>query len=81
MTYGDKKATSPIRISSEPRERSRAALVPFRQLRAESTPDNYSFIQRILENGIDERSLYAKRTPKPEIPTAECEATVEAILS
>jgi hypothetical protein len=46
-----------------------------------TTPANHSFIQRLLENGIDERSLYNKRTPKSEIPTPECERAVEAILS
>jgi hypothetical protein len=47
----------------------------------QTTPGNHSFIQRLLENGIDERSLYNKRTPKSEIPTPECERAVEAILS
>ena len=46
-----------------------------------TTPGNHSFIQRLLENGIDERSLYNKRTPRSEIPTPECEQAVEAILS
>ena len=46
-----------------------------------TTPGNHSFIQRLLENGIDERSLYNKRTPKSEIPTPECVRAVEAILS
>jgi hypothetical protein len=46
-----------------------------------TTPGNHSFIQRLIENGIDERSLHNKRTPKSEIPTPECERAVEAILS
>jgi hypothetical protein len=46
-----------------------------------TTSGNHSFIQRLLENGIDERSLHNKRTPKSEIPTPECERAVEAILS
>jgi hypothetical protein len=46
-----------------------------------TTPGNHSFIQRLLENGIDERSLHNKRTPKSEIPTMECEQAVEAVLS
>lgn len=45
-----------------------------------TTPGNHSFIQRLLENGIDERPLYTKRTPKSEIPTPECVKAVEAIL-
>jgi hypothetical protein len=46
-----------------------------------STPGNHSFIQRLIENGIDERPLNHKRTPKSQIPTPECEALVEQILS
>ena len=46
-----------------------------------TTPGNHSFIQRLLENGIDERSLHTKRTPKSELPTRECEVAVEAILA
>lgn len=45
-----------------------------------TTPGNHSFIQRLLENGIDERPLYTKRTPKSEIPTPECEAAVDDVL-
>jgi hypothetical protein len=46
-----------------------------------STPGNHSFIQRLIENGIDERPLNHKRTPKSQIPTPECEASVDKILS
>jgi hypothetical protein len=46
-----------------------------------TSPGNHSFIQRLIENGIDERSLHTKRTPKSEIPTPECERAVEKILS
>ena len=46
-----------------------------------TTSGNHSFIQRLLEQGIDERSLHTKRTPKSELPTPECEAAVEAILA
>lgn len=45
-----------------------------------TTPGNHSFIQRLLENGFDERPLYTKRTPKSERPSPECVAAVEAIL-
>jgi hypothetical protein len=46
-----------------------------------ATPGNHSFIQRLIENGIDERPLNHRRTPKSQIPTPECEAAVEKILS
>lgn len=46
-----------------------------------TTPGNHSFIQRILENGYDERPLYNKRTLKSELPTPECEDAVDQILA
>lgn len=46
-----------------------------------TTPGNHSFIQRLLENGIDERPLHTRRTPKSELPTPECEAAVESVLA
>ena len=47
----------------------------------EMTPGNHSFIQRLLENGFDARSLFIKRTPKYDRLTPECEAAVDAVLS
>jgi hypothetical protein len=46
----------------------------------QTTPGNHSFIQRLLEDGYDERPLYNTRTPKSERPMPECEATVDVIL-
>jgi hypothetical protein len=76
-----RRQASPIKISSEQRKRLEWLWFHSGNYGPKSTPGNHRFIQRILENGIDERSLYTKRTPKLEIPTAECEAAVEAILS
>lgn len=45
-----------------------------------TTRGNHSFIQGILENGLDHRPLITKRTPKSEIPTPECEAAVDRVL-
>ncbi len=46
-----------------------------------TTTGNHSFIQRLLENGYDERPLHNKRTPKSEVPTLECVQAVEQILA
>lgn len=45
-----------------------------------ATPGNHTFIQSILEHGLDIRPLRNKRTPKSQIPTPECEAAVDRIL-
>ena len=81
MTYGGKKAS----IYNQNLFRAARQLERLRfycgNYGPKSTPINHNFIQRILENGIDERSLYTKPTPKSGVPTAECEAAVEAIVS
>lgn len=46
----------------------------------QTTPGNHSFIQRLLEDGYDERPLYNTRTPKSERPTPACEMAVDVIL-
>lgn len=75
-----RKAT-PIIITTEQREQLERLWFYFGNYGPKTTPGNHSFIQRLLENGIDERPLYTKRTPQSEIPTPECEGAVEAILS
>jgi hypothetical protein len=70
-----------VTITPAQRERLQHLWFYFGNYGPKSTRGNHSFIQRILENGIDERPLYSKRTPKSEIPTAECEAAVEVVLS
>jgi hypothetical protein len=51
------------------------------QLWVEDHTGNHSFIQRLLENGYDERPLHNRSTPKSEIPKPECEQAVKAILT
>ena len=70
-----------ITLRPEQRERLERLWFYFGNYGPKTTSGNHSFIQRLLENGIDERSLYTKRTPKSELPTPECEAAVEAILA
>lgn len=45
-----------------------------------TTPGNHSFIQGILEHGVDVRPLHTTRTPKSELPTQECERAVDQVL-
>ena len=48
---------------------------------SKTTPGNHQFIQGLLEHGIDIRPLQTKRTAKRDVPTDECVAAVEAVLS
>jgi hypothetical protein len=77
------KSRKPIpgTLTSKQRDRLKRLWFYYGNYGAETTPGHHSFIQRLLENGIDERPLYTKRTPKSEIPTSECETTVNKILS
>jgi hypothetical protein len=70
-----------VSLAPEQRDRLERLWFYYGNYGPKTTPGNHSFIQRLLENGIDERYLYNKRTPKSEIPTPECERAVEAILS
>jgi hypothetical protein len=70
-----------VTLTPEQRERLKRLWFYYGNYGPKTTSGNHSFIQRLLENGIDERSLHNKRTPKSEIPTPECERAVEAILS
>jgi hypothetical protein len=70
-----------VSLTPEQRDRLERLWFYYGNYGPKTTPGNHSFIQRLLENGIDERSLHNKRTPKSEIPTPECERAVEAILS
>jgi hypothetical protein len=70
-----------VSLTPEQRDRLERLWFYYGNYGPKTTPANHSFIQRLLENGIDERSLHNKRTPKSEIPTPECVRAVEAILS
>jgi hypothetical protein len=75
-----RKAT-PVTLTAEQRTRLERLWFIYGNYGPKSTPGNHSFIQRLIENGIDERPLNNKRTPKSQIPTPECEAAVDKILS
>jgi hypothetical protein len=71
----------PVTLTAEQRIRLERLWFIYGNYGPKSTPGNHSFIQRLIENGIDERPLNNKRTPKSQIPTPECEACVDKILS
>ena len=76
-----RRKVTPVTLTQGQRERLERLWFYFGNYGPKTTPGNHNFIQRLLENGIDERSLHNKRTPKSEIATPECELAVEAILS
>jgi hypothetical protein len=71
----------PISLNYEQRDRLERLWFYFGNYGPKTTPGNHSFIQRLLENGYDERPLYNSRTPRSELPTPECVAAVEQILA
>jgi hypothetical protein len=76
-----RKKLKSVSLTREQRDRLERLWFYYGNYGPKTTPGNHSFIQRLIENGIDERSLHNKRTPKSEMPTLECERAVEAILS
>jgi hypothetical protein len=76
-----RRKAAPVMLTAEQRTRLERLWFIYGNYGPKSTPGNHSFIQRLIENGIDERPLNTKRTPKSQIPTPECEACVDKILS
>jgi hypothetical protein len=76
-----RRKVTPVTLTAEQRDRLERLWFYYGNYGPKTTPGNHSFIQRLLENGYDERSLYNKRTPKSELPTPECVRAVETILS
>jgi len=75
-----RRKAAPVTLTSEQRSHLERLWFYYGNYGPKSTPGNHSFIQRLIENGIDERPLNTKRTPKSQIPAAECEAAVDKIL-
>ena len=76
-----RRKVTTVSLTAEQRERLERLWFYFGNYGPKTTSGNHSFIQRLLENGIDERSMHSKRTPKSELPTHECEIAVEAVLA
>jgi len=77
----DSRKVAPVTLTAEQRAQLERLWFYYGNYGPQTTPGNHSFIQRLIENGIDERPLYNKRTPKSQRPTPECEEAVDKILS
>src|SRR5215204_4627184 len=75
-----RKAT-PVTLTEAQRERLERLWFVYGNYGSKTTPGNHQFIQCLLEHGIDIRPLQTKRTAKRDIPTEECVAAVEQVLS
>lgn len=71
----------PVTLTREQREQIERLWFYYGNYGPQTTTGNHNFIQRLLENGYDERPLYNKRTPKSERPTPECEMAVDQVLA
>ena len=76
-----RRKASPVTLTHYQRERLERLWFFFGNYGPKTTPGNHQFIQGLLEHGLDLRPLQTKRTPKRDLPTAECVAAVEAVLS
>ena len=81
ISMGKRKKVLYVTLTDEQRTRLENLWFYFGNYGPKTTPGNHSFIQRLLENGYDERSIHTTRTLKSELPTPECESAVDAILS
>lgn len=75
-----RKAIS-VTLTGSQRERLERLWFYYGNYGPETTPGNHQFIQGLLEHGLDLRPLQTKRTARRDIPTAECVAAVEAVLT
>ena len=76
-----RKKAMPVTLTHHQRERLERLWFYYGNYGPQTTPGNHQFIQGLLEHGLDLRPLQTKRTPKRDIPTAECVAAVEAVLA
>jgi len=75
-----RKAT-PVTLTGPQRERLERLWFVYGNYGSKTTPGNHQFIQCLLEHGIDIRPLQTKRTAKRDLPTRECMAAVEKVLT
>jgi hypothetical protein len=75
------RIATPVTLSREQRRELERLWFIYGNYGPKQTPGNHSFIQGLLEHGVDLRPLFTKRTGKAERPTAECEHVVDAVLA
>jgi hypothetical protein len=76
-----RRSATPVTLTSSQRERLEHLWFVYGNHGPKTTPGNHQFIQGLLEHGLDLRPLQTKRTAKRDVPTAECVAAVETVLS
>jgi hypothetical protein len=76
-----RRKAAPVTLTDAQRERLERPWFYYGNYGPQATPGNHQFIQGLLEHGLDLRPLLTKRTAKRDIPTGECVAAVEAVLS
>lgn len=75
------RQATPVTLTEWQRERLEHLWFVFGNHGPKTTPGNHQFIQGLLEHGIDLRPLQTKRTARRDVPTGECVAAVEQVLS
>ena len=76
-----RRAATQVAVTDAQRERLERLWFIYGNHGPKTTPGNHQFIQGLLEHGLDLRPLQTKRTAKRDIPTDECVAAVEAVMS
>ena len=76
-----RSAATQVAVTDAQRERLERLWFIYGNHGPKTTPGNHQFIQGLLEHGLDLRPLQTKRTAKRDIPTDECVAAVEAVMS
>ena len=71
----------PVTLNAAQRERLERLWFYYGNYGPRTSPGNHQFIQALLEQGLDLRPLLTKRTAKRDIPTDECVAEVEKVLT
>jgi hypothetical protein len=75
------RQATPVTITDTQRERLEHLWFVYGNHGPKATPGNHQFIQCLLEHGIDIRPLQTKRTAKRDVPTEECVAAIERVLT
>ncbi len=76
-----RRAAIQVAVTDAQRERLERLWFIYGNHGPKTTTGNHQFIQGLLEHGLDLRPLQTKRTAKRDIPTDECVAAVEAVMS
>src|SRR5215203_6666187 len=75
------RQAAPVALTDRQRGRLERLWFVYGNYGSKTTPGNHQFIQGLLEHGVDIRPLQTRRTAKRDVPTAECVAAVEKVLS